>query len=189
MHQAHSTACNKNHHRPPGNIAYQGRRIPKTSETPSSFIARRMFTSTLKKVGIPWNILVQEMRAGVGGGWVGGGVSRQTTRTREPRSFGERTGDETLGTRRKRGTGGCKGEGEVAVGQSKPGERKEGKGSSVAGSGDLARRPATEAGGELKRQYRRKLIIGVRCTREENKIQASSDCCFQLNPSCATLST
>lgn len=76
----------------------------------------------------------------------------------------------------------------VGGGQSKPGERKEGKGSSVAGSGDLARRPAT-AGGELKRQYRRKLIIGVRCTREENKIQASSDCCFQLNPSCATLST
>ncbi|KAK1120521.1 hypothetical protein K0M31_012500 [Melipona bicolor] len=32
-------------------------------------------------------------------------------------------------------------------GQSKPGERKEGKGSSVAGSGDLARRPATRREG------------------------------------------
>lgn len=43
---------------------------------------------------------------------------------------------------------------------------------SVPGSGDLARRrrrrPAE--GGEVKRQYRRKLIIGVRCTprREQN---------------------
>lgn len=46
-----------------------------------------------------------------------------------------------------------------------------------------------DGGSWLKRQYRRKLIIGVRCAREENKIQASSDCCFQLNPSCATLST
>lgn len=45
---------------------------------------------------------------------------------------------------------------------------------------------AKDGGSWLKRQYRRKLIIGLHCTREENKIQASSDCCFQLNPTLST---
>ncbi|XP_077279893.1 uncharacterized protein LOC143907175 isoform X2 [Temnothorax americanus] len=57
-------------------------------------------------------------------------------------------------------------------------KRREGKDGAVACCGGQK----TGGGSWLKRQYRRKLIIGLRCTREENKIQASSDCCFQLNP-------
>lgn len=56
--------------------------------------------------------------------------------------------------------------------------REGGKDGAVTGCGG-----GKDGGSWLKRQYRRKLIIGLRCTREENKIQASSDCCFQLNPS------
>lgn len=62
------------------------------------------------------------------------------------------------------------------------GKRREGGGGGKGWCRCRLRR-AKDGGSWLKRQYRRKLIIGLRYTREENKIQASSDCCFQLNPS------
>lgn len=111
-----------------------------------------------------------------------GCISANDSNSRKPRSFGERTRDETLETRRKNAAheGQTKGRG---------GKRREGRKRMVPVRRLQAERAKDGGGSWLKRQYRRKLIIGVRCTREENKIQASSDCCFQLNPSCATLST
>lgn len=140
-------------------------------------MTRRSFPSRAscwtKKFHCPESDRTSAQRWKTGGqGRQGRGVSQQTTRTQKPRSFGERTRDETLETRRKSAVHGSQGNEERERMVPLP----------------AAETPA-DGGSWLKRQYRRKLIIGVRCAREENKIQASSDCCFQLNPSCATLST